>query len=105
MAPWLASGDAVLIDFDRQPVDGDLVLAAVRYRRAGGIVGGDGAVKVLEAVKQLRIVNGERRLCATDGSVSADGHEIVGVVVGWYRPGWWRRPTVRKMKFAEPLGG
>jgi len=101
LRPYLCDRDVVMIDFDRKPIDGDLVLVAMRYRRAG-FIGGEGSLKTQESCKQLRVVNGERYLCAADGDVSADPHEILGTVVAWYRPGWWRRPSPKRMNFKVP---
>ncbi|MGQ0430116.1 MAG: hypothetical protein ACT4UQ_09305 [Gammaproteobacteria bacterium] len=102
LRPWLLTDDAVMIDFDRAPADGDLVLVEARYRRAGAILLGDASIVTIEAIKQLRIVNGEQFLCCSEGAVSAAAHRIVGVVVAWHRPGWWRRPSPRRMRFQVP---
>lgn len=97
LAPYLDAGDAILLDFERQPEDGDLVLVAMRYRRTGII--GAGSIRTAEAVKLIRLVDGEPRLFVANGeSVHADAHEVLGTVVGWYRPGWWRRPSPRRMR-------
>lgn len=100
LRPYFVTGDMVMIDADREPKDGDLVLVAMRYRRDGIL--GCGSIKVAESVKKWRVIDGERRLCAADGSVSADAHEVRGTVVGWNRPRWWRRPSVKSMKFEAP---
>jgi hypothetical protein len=103
LAPYLCDGDAVMVAFDRQPRDGDLVLVEMRYRRAGMI--GEGSIRTRESLKQLRIVGGERFLCATDGGVSADPHEILGTIVAWHRRRWWRRPSPTRMRFEPRLAG
>lgn len=35
---------------------------------------------------------------AEGGSVSADPHEMLGVVVGWHRRRWWKRASPRKVR-------
>lgn len=101
LAPWFRTGDVVWFDRKLEAKDGDLVVVSMLYRRKG-FIGGDGALKRLDAVKQLRIVDGERFLCTRDDYVSADSHEILGPVEAWYRPGWWRRPSVKRMRLAGP---
>lgn len=101
LAPWFRTGDVVWFDRKLEAKDCDVVVVSMPYRRAG-FIGGAGALKRMDAVKQLRIFDGEPFLCAADGYAHADAHEILGPVEAWYRPGWWRRPPVRKMNFTVP---
>jgi hypothetical protein len=73
----------------------------MQYGRNSTMLGANsGDFRERTAVKQLRITpDGERFLCAVDGAVSASAHEILGVVTAWYRPRWWRRPSLRRMNF------
>jgi hypothetical protein len=96
----------VLWHADFRPRDGDLAVVAMRYRRS--IAGAIGAAAEYEmtrrAVKQFRVIDGVEMLCSADGAVRAASHEILGTVVAHYRPGWWRRPAMRRMRFAVKDG-
>lgn len=102
LCPFLVADDLVWFDRQREPRDGDLVIVAMLYRRYGGIMGAGQRIDRHDAVKQLRIVDGERFLAAADGAVHADAHEVLGPVVAWRRPGWWRRPALKSMRFDVP---
>lgn len=104
LSPWFEDGDAVMVDRERAPRDGDIALCAMKYRRTSGAIAGVGSIKICTAIKQLRVTaDGERYLVATDGSVSADAHEVLGTVVAWHRRAWWRRPSPRRMRLEPRL--
>jgi hypothetical protein len=104
LRPWIVDGDLVWFDRTVDPQDGDVVVASMLYRRFGcNLLGALQEIQRRDAVKQLRIVAGEKFLCAVDGAVNADAHEILGPVIAWHRPGWWRRPAVKHMTFDLPV--
>jgi hypothetical protein len=101
LAPWLVEGDVAWYDPTIEPLNGDLVAVMMEYRRLSG--GGD-RVRLI-AVKQLQISGSRRFLVCNQGCVMTDNVEMLGTVTAWRRPGWWRRPSVRKMRLPIQLGG
>lgn len=97
LRPWFLDGDLVWYDRTLEPLDRDLVLAEMRF-----ISDDESEIELRPAIKQLRIINGERFLCCTDAWIEADWHTVVASVVGWHRSNWWRRPSVKHMRYCEP---
>ncbi len=100
LRPWFVGGDIVWLDRALAPSDRDIVVCLATY---GTQV--DGARRFVEllSVKQFRDLNGERYLVCADGYLEANTVQILGPVTAWHRPGWWRRPAVRKMEFDLPV--
>lgn len=99
LAPYLDTGDVILWQRSVEPRDGDLVVAKIWYEREDPPRGW----MQRRAIKQLRIVDGRRYLCANEGALPADEIEILGTVVGWSRKGWWRRPSPRKLRLKPEI--
>ncbi|MGQ0430118.1 MAG: S24 family peptidase [Gammaproteobacteria bacterium] len=99
LSPYLNDGDVVWFDRTLEPRDGDLVLARIWYARETTVQ----SWQEREAVKQLRFVDGRPFLVCNEGRLPADEIEILGPVTAWYRPGWWKRPSVRTMR--SPAAG
>ena len=106
LAPWFVEGDITWHDPTVEPQNGDLVAVEMTYRRLSG--GGD-TVR-LTAIKQYQVVESrgfsgsQRYLVCNQGCVAADGAKLLGTVTAWRRPRWWRRPSVRDMRFLQ-MGG
>ncbi len=100
LRPWFMENDVVWYDRTLAPSDRDTVVCLATY---GTQV--DGARRFVEllSVKQFREVGGEKYLTCADGFLEASSVTILGPVTAWHRPGWWRRPAVRKMDFDLPV--
>lgn len=116
LQPFLQEGDAVFVDPTVEAREGDLVCAMLSYvlEKRVSVYGPtpDRDVYVptkiarRESIKVLRIVEGVRWLVTvSDGAQRLDDlidAEIVGVVTGWHRWKWWRRPAMRKLRRLRP---
>lgn len=107
LRPWLLPGDVVLADPTLDPVDGELVLVNMKYRRNGGITLGVGVTYRTEpAIKQLVLVEDAPPMLAfATGAVKTDHHDVVGPIVAVSRRGW-RRAPLKDMDFSSnvPVG-
>lgn len=101
LTPFLIDGDVVLFDRTLRPADGDVVVAKLWYEFREDPARPRYALHL--SVKQLRAVAGRLYLVCGDGYLAADEVEILGPVVGWHRPGWWRRPSMRRLSFHMPV--
>lgn len=102
LEPWFVAGDVVWFDRTIEPKDGDLVAALLWYESDAG---GERAAVQRVTVKQLRVAGRRKYLIAGDGFLHADAAPVLGPIVAWHRPGWWRRPPVRKLHFSLPVMG
>lgn len=100
--PWIQDGDILWHDSELPPFDRDLVVCELTYRRLSRE---DGTLVKLTAVKQFRDLGHECSLVCKQGAVDAKKATILGVVVAWRRPGWWKRPSMRSMRLPFQLGG
>jgi len=99
LEPWFLEGDVTWHDPMVTPDDCDLVAVELPFKRRGR---NDGTIVRLTAIKQYRIESGRRYLCCNQGFVPMEEAELLGTVTAWRRPSWWRRPSVRHMKFCTP---
>lgn len=100
--PWLCEGDAIWIDRTiAEPVDGDLVVVSLRYRKSLGFIGMAAPSVRRDSMKQLRIIDGQYWLASADGWIEwPTDAKLVGVVIAWHRVGD-DRPAMDTMNFDE----
>ena len=104
LRPYLLPGDLVYVDRQLAPLDGELVLVDMRYRKSSSLVGAGAPVITRRALKQYFADDEGGALCSADGAVHARAHRILGVVtIVQRRPSWraWRciRAPLRRMNF------
>ncbi|MGQ0429645.1 MAG: hypothetical protein ACT4UQ_06920 [Gammaproteobacteria bacterium] len=99
LSPYLNDGDVVWFDRTLKPQDGDLVLARIWYEcETTGLP----SWQERDAIKVFRVLAGRPFLVCNEGRLPADEIEVLGPVTAWYRPGRWRRPSPRRMRFLAP---